>query len=39
MAATLKELRSTGASPLFPEMSESLAAMRVYKAPRERATR
>jgi uncharacterized protein HemX len=39
MAATLKELRSTGAGPLFPAMNESLAAMRVYKAPRERATR
>jgi len=39
MAANLKELRSMGAGPLFPTMNESLAAMRVYKAPRERAAR
>jgi uroporphyrin-3 C-methyltransferase len=39
MAASLKELRSTGTGPLFPAMTESLAAMRNYKVPRERATR
>jgi len=39
MAANLKELRSAGAGPLFPAMTESLAAMRAYKAPRERAPR
>jgi uroporphyrin-3 C-methyltransferase len=38
MAANLKQLRSTGTSPLFPTMNESLAAVRAYKAPRERAT-
>ena len=37
MAASLKQLRSAGGSPLFPTMSESLAAVRAYKAPRERA--
>jgi uroporphyrin-3 C-methyltransferase len=31
----LKQLRPTGATPLFPTMSESLAAVRSYKAPRE----
>jgi uncharacterized protein HemX len=36
MAATLKQLRSAGASPLFPTMNESIAAVRAYKAPRER---
>ena len=39
MAAGLKQLRSTGVSPLFPTMNESIAAVRAYKAPRERATR
>ncbi len=39
MAANLKELRSAGAGPLFPTMNESLAALRVYKAPRERTAR
>ncbi|HKW37885.1 MAG TPA: uroporphyrinogen-III C-methyltransferase [Burkholderiales bacterium] len=38
MAASLKQLRSMG-SPLFPTMSESLAAVRAYKAPRERTPR
>jgi len=37
MAAGLKQLRSTGAGPLFPTMNESLAAVRNYKGPRERA--
>jgi uroporphyrin-3 C-methyltransferase len=37
MAASLKQLRSIGTSPLFPTMNESLAALRAYKAPRERA--
>jgi hypothetical protein len=36
MAASLKQLRSTGTGPLFPTMTESLAAVRAYKAPRER---
>jgi uncharacterized protein HemX len=36
MAANLKELRSAGVGPLFPTMTESLAAVRAYKAPRER---
>jgi uroporphyrin-III C-methyltransferase len=39
MAASLKQLRSAGGSPMFPTMSESLAAVRAYKAPRERAQR
>jgi len=39
MAATLKQLRSTGTGPLFPTMNESLAAVRAYKPPRERAAR
>lgn len=39
MAATLKQLRSVGATPLFPTMSESLAALRAYKAPREHTAR
>jgi uroporphyrin-III C-methyltransferase len=39
MAASLKQLRSTGTGPLFPTMNESLAAVRAYKAPRERAAR
>jgi uroporphyrin-3 C-methyltransferase len=38
MAAGLKQLRATGSAPLFPTMNESLAAVRSYKAPRERAT-
>ena len=38
-AATLKGLRSAGVGPLFPTMTESLAAMRAYKVPREQATR
>jgi uroporphyrin-3 C-methyltransferase len=37
MAADLKQLRSTGVGPLFPTMTESLAAIGAYKAPRERA--
>jgi|SRR5882672_9534841 len=37
-AAGLKQLRATGSAPLFPMMNESLAAVRNYKAPRERAT-
>jgi len=36
MASGLKELRSAGAGLLFPTMNESLAAVRAYKAPRER---
>jgi uroporphyrin-3 C-methyltransferase len=39
IAASLKQLRSTGTSPLFPAMNESLAAVRAYKAPRERAAK
>jgi uroporphyrin-3 C-methyltransferase len=39
MAASLKQLRSTGTSPLFPNMNESIAAVRAYKAPRERTAR
>jgi uroporphyrin-3 C-methyltransferase len=39
MAAGLKQLRSTGVGPLFPTMNESLAALRAYKAPRERPAR
>lgn len=39
MAASLKQLRSTGASPLFPTMNESIAAVRAYKVPRERTPR
>jgi uroporphyrin-3 C-methyltransferase len=39
MAASLKQLRSTGVGPLFPTMNESLAALRAYKAPRERPAR
>jgi uroporphyrin-3 C-methyltransferase len=39
MAATLKQLSSTGTGPLFPTMNESLAAVRGYKAPRERPAR
>lgn len=38
MAASLKQLRSIGTSPLFPTMNESLAALRAYKAPGERTT-
>jgi uroporphyrin-3 C-methyltransferase len=37
MAAGLKQLRAVGSAPLFPTMNESLAAVRSYKAPRERA--
>ena len=32
-AAALKQLRATGAAPLFPTMNESLAAVRNFKAP------
>lgn len=39
MAAGLKQLRSAAASPLFPTISESLAAVRSYKTPRERTPR
>ena len=39
MAAGLKQLRATGGAPLFPTMSESLAAVRNYKAPRESTAR
>lgn len=39
MAGTLKTLRATAATPMFPTMSESLAAVRTYKAPRERAAK
>ena len=39
MAAGLKQLRATGGAPLFPTMSESLAAVRNYKAPRESTSR
>src|SRR5215472_2281089 len=38
-AATLKQLRATGTAPLFPTMSESLAAVRGFKAPRESTAR
>src|SRR5215831_6816005 len=38
MAAGLKQLRAAGSAPLFPTMNESLAAVRSYKAPRERTT-
>ena len=38
MAAGLKQLRAAGSAPLFPTMNESLAAVRNYKAPRERTT-
>jgi uncharacterized protein HemX len=38
-AAALKQLRATGAAPLFPTMSESLAAVRSFKAPRESTVR
>src|SRR5215467_3466186 len=38
-AAALKQLRATGTAPLFPTMSESLAAVRGFKAPREGAAR
>src|SRR5262252_3255068 len=38
-AAVLKQLRATGTAPLFPTMSESLAAVRGFKAPREGAAR
>jgi uroporphyrin-3 C-methyltransferase len=36
MAAGLRQLRTTASAPLFPTISESLAAVRSYKAPRER---
>jgi uroporphyrin-3 C-methyltransferase len=39
MSASLKQFRSTGASPLFPTMNESIAALRAYKVPRERTPR
>jgi uroporphyrin-III C-methyltransferase len=39
MAASLKQLRAAAASPLFPTMTESLAAVRSYKTPRERTPR
>jgi len=39
MAGSLKQLGSAGLGPLFPTMNESLAALRSYKAPRERALR
>ena len=39
MTASLKQLGSAGFGPLFPTMSESLAAVRSYKAPRERGAR
>src|SRR5215471_1524995 len=39
MAAALKQLRVTGTAPLFPTMSESLAAVRSFKAPRESTVR
>jgi uroporphyrin-3 C-methyltransferase len=39
MVASLKTLRATAASPMFPAMTESLAAVRAYKAPRERAAK
>lgn len=38
-AAALKQLRATGAAPLFPTMSESLTAVRSFKAPRESTAR
>jgi len=38
-AAALKQLRATGTAPLFPTMSESLAAVRSFKAPRESTAR
>lgn len=38
-AAVLKQLRATGTAPLFPTMSESLAAVRGFKTPREGAAR
>jgi uroporphyrin-III C-methyltransferase len=39
MTASLKQLGAAGFGPLFPTMSESLAAVRLYKAPRERGAR
>jgi uroporphyrin-3 C-methyltransferase len=36
MAAGVKQMRSAAASPMLPTISESLAAVRAYKAPRER---
>ena len=36
MGASLKALRAAAASPMFPAMTESLAAVRAYKASRER---
>ena len=39
MAASLKQLRSTGVGPLFPTLNESLAAVRANKATRERSSR
>jgi uncharacterized protein HemX len=38
-ATALKQLRATGAAPLFPTMGDSLAAVRGFKAPREGAAR
>jgi uroporphyrin-III C-methyltransferase len=39
MASSLKELASAGVGPMFPTIGESLAAVRSYKAPRERAAK
>jgi len=38
MAAGIKQLRAAGTGPLFPNISESLAALRSYKPARERAS-
>lgn len=39
MAAGLRQLRAAGPGSLFPTIGESLAAVRGYKAPRERTAR
>jgi uroporphyrin-III C-methyltransferase len=39
MAASLKQLGSAGVGPMFPTITESLAAVRAYKVPREQAAR
>jgi len=39
VGAALKTLRATASGPMFPTMSESLAAVRAYKASRERGTK
>jgi uroporphyrin-3 C-methyltransferase len=39
MAAGLKQLRAAGTGPLFPNISESLVAVRSYKPPPERTSR